>query len=1775
MERQYKSAYASLGEERRQADVPDNVNPVEAVRKRRGRRIVKQNDNASERFWGFRRDDLWIELPKKTVFKNGRRVTMYLVNKILIDLAPTSTFNPRVSWENTKAADKEAANKDAADDKTESAAGGAKSNSKQSIIQSQNELRASKDLYLDVVKIRNKSSSLKNLKDLLPEIRARRSREILLVEILKKALSEAVIDYCEVYDVLWAIEAMGTLTQEPCPATSESSRVLVYDSMSNVNATLKQARSIRSKETNLTSFQLNEMSSRLPPLSRYNFSGGFKLDPWQRQVLEFVDAGKSVVVCAPTSSGKTVLSSYVALIDRRRASSAAAAAASSSSKAIEAADEEDEEDVAEEEEEEEPEEEEEDGEESEEDEEEEGYREEQTYGYKAAVDADLAVDSEHFSLIYDNPKANLLLTNQHAVAHAANRFGVEGMYSSKVRQMDRISRLLLRKKFSDGVQRVLFVVPSEPLVWQVAAYFAKLLREEGDTVGRVGIATNMLTYLPEVKFGTLPQIFVGTPLALESVLTKARGIVGPFEFYNKSAGDIAPGGFDHFDWAVYDEVHSLDGEEGDALQRLIRAMTCKFLALSATVGNAEELRSWFERVKGDQLVGVEEVTVLPADASLYAAARAVEIVEVADKKEKADKKKYEKKAGTEIKITVIRSVGADGARQELNIDKITPKTGVETLMERVYRAVPVNERPPTVESICLRHCGSGLILKNREAALDSLPFYDTKAKEKDVAITFELLTVNATVARAGAADSYDEIRVPHLSPLSSVAELKAVLWNSLSGDEKSGTVADDLCLRLRNAADQAVAVGAPAPSLPLDAEALLETVMTMSPGNPLLFTVNLELLWLKIKAIRTLDFQTATVSHVSPLSSVLSVKEKIVQAWPYFNAESLQLICRYASGGEIQITKAEKVVDSWILTIQCHSADGSALTDSAVLIVGDDLIKIWKVLSSETSASVATVIVRVDHFNNADVSLPLACTASDAVIAGDNKLSLLSYIPYFTAKEAPTAALAPVIYIEIRSLVNLLQHSARFINLQRYVWDGKLKLLSPLAAVKSVESLQNGILEKCNLSFTSRDSYRLWLQLEKLYPTKAVQHLSPNVFFANESRITLQRSKDYEDELKHSLKSLADQYPLETQELLDQFRLEDPAKEFNLCDLMVALKKEDKLPALVFHLNAFDAIGIFRLLISAMERKQKVAHPYYYTKRKTENEQQIEEFKRQQKHEEKVKKEDDDEKETEEEPATIDEYEPHPHFTYCNLPPLTGKEICDLSDEMERLDGFKARDNSAMQGAGKGQNKEVLGHILMRGLRRGVGLFINEVSAPAYRRAVQRLASQGKLAIVVSDDSLAFGVNMPFRTCVFCGQMNGALTPLMAQQMSGRAGRRGLDTEGNLVYAGATASFIRELMIGQVASITGEKYPPKYDTIFLQGLLSPRHTGWNRVEQLGGKTLNEFINGVPLPAESYTLEYSKNVVKELGLVRAIGDRLVPTDYHETLAMVWELRYLPAVSVCMGNLLGQLLEEINAKNKELLVMGREESREARKERLNQYVAFLFSIFVQIFDRVEYDPANSTLPPLQQHAYFADPKRRAVFAKWSAIIRAHQESIPPHLAHLKLPVAVVHRHDVPNTDDASTDPNYVLLDASLFECMLANKQEFMASLNDEQKQRLKTRMWRTGCVLKTMANNLWPRNEYFEVMGDPIHQCFRNLYYLNTELIRYHIKLDDVSAFDRELRTEKDGINFEDRPDLSDDPAKNSMILWKDNDSVDTTQSFPVSFAAAAGTLTRLSSNICLL
>lgn len=90
----------------------------------------------------------------------------------------------------------------------------------------------------------------------------------------------------------------------------------------------------------------------------------------------------------------------------------------------------------------------------------------------------------------------------------------------------------------------------------------------------------------------------------------------------------------------------------------------------------------------------------------------------------------------------------------------------------------------------------------------------------------------------------------------------------------------------------------------------------------------------------------------------------------------------------------------------------------------------------------------------------------------DNERTLESYGVFASSASVPV--------ITMYSLVNMLTHQGRFINLQRYVWSaGALTVLSPLAAVDDVKSLQDGILANSSLSMTSRDSFLLWEEMNR------------------------------------------------------------------------------------------------------------------------------------------------------------------------------------------------------------------------------------------------------------------------------------------------------------------------------------------------------------------------------------------------------------------------------------------------------------------------------------------------------------------------------------------------------------------------------------------------------------------------------------------------------------------------------------------------------------------------
>ncbi|WNG90953.1 RNA helicase [Mycobacterium sp. ITM-2016-00318] len=76
---------------------------------------------------------------------------------------------------------------------------------------------------------------------------------------------------------------------------------------------------------------------------------------------------------------------------------------------------------------------------------------------------------------------------------------------------------------------------------------------------------------------------------------------------------------------------------------------------------------------------------------------------------------------------------------------------------------------------------------------------------------------------------------------------------------------------------------------------------------------------------------------------------------------------------------------------------------------------------------------------------------------------------------------------------------------------------------------------------------------------------------------------------------------------------------------------------------------------------------------------------------------------------------------------------------------------------------------------------------PAFRHTVEELFTEGLVKAVFATETLALGINMPARTVVlerlvkFDGEQHVQLTPGEYTQLTGRAGRRGIDVEGHAV----------------------------------------------------------------------------------------------------------------------------------------------------------------------------------------------------------------------------------------------------------------------------------------------------------------------------------------------------------------------------------------------------------
>lgn len=103
------------------------------------------------------------------------------------------------------------------------------------------------------------------------------------------------------------------------------------------------------------------------------------------------------------------------------------------------------------------------------------------------------------------------------------------------------------------------------------------------------------------------------------------------------------------------------------------------------------------------------------------------------------------------------------------------------------------------------------------------------------------------------------------------------------------------------------------------------------------------------------------------------------------------------------------------------------------------------------------------------------------------------------------------------------------------------------------------------------------------------------------------------------------------------------------------------------------------------------------------------------------------------------------------------------------------------------EDREVLGFWGFRdGLRRGFAAH-HAGMLPAFKEVVEELFAAGLIKVVFATETLALGINMPARTVVldklvkFNGEAHVDITPGEYTQLTGRAGRRGIDIEGHAV----------------------------------------------------------------------------------------------------------------------------------------------------------------------------------------------------------------------------------------------------------------------------------------------------------------------------------------------------------------------------------------------------------
>ena len=429
--------------------------------------------------------------------------------------------------------------------------------------------------------------------------------------------------------------------------------------------------------------------------------------------------------------------------------------------------------------------------------------------------------------------------------------------------------------------------------------------------------------------------------------------------------------------------------------------------------------------------------------------------------------------------------------------------------------------------------------------------------------------------------------------------------------------------------------------------------------------------------------------------------------------------------------------------------------------------------------------------------------------------------------------------------INYLEYNDRFINQQRWSWNGThLKKIHPMCAFDSMDDqfIHN------QLSYTPNDCALLWEEIESVFEDIIdIEDHSPDEYFPKKL-ISLNDCKQYELFLKDKLIEFNKNYPKEVQQVIDHFKSE-PSKQSDIIQFIKKTKDADMFPMLMFHTDENECRSIFNTIYQLLDQQEKDDYPFHYDilekkqslyeeyskKREiyqlsikvgqTSNprffiKEKMELYDRKEKDNyislmseyyqsklREIQKSDCVQKEIQEENLIkeMNQFLLNPDFCYQDIfqkhkdfiftksnKPMDADTIREVRREIKKTLGIKIPYESP----------------LFQMLKRGIGLYIENMP-DEYNWILQKLLSSKEIGIVISDKTLCLGIDLPVRSSCFLGINEVTFTQEEYLQMSGRAGRRGMDTRGNIIFYG-NIDYL-SLMRGELPEIKGNPRPI-YDT---------------------------------------------------------------------------------------------------------------------------------------------------------------------------------------------------------------------------------------------------------------------------------------------------------------------------------------------------------------------------